>query len=462
MSAPAIDDARPNSAATPGSVEAPLVLDTAAETPKTLGFRDQFAFWANLGVSLIGFSGAAAFLAPEGYPQLSLIAATVAITVGTVVGTAMVAVSGLPGAATGAPAMALLRGLFGTKLSYLPTAMNIIQCVGWGVFELTVIAMGSETLVKHFADDAGPHWIYIVAAGALTTLMTIRPLGMLRILRRYVTVAVGVAMLYFSVQLVRAGVPDLNDGSWSGFLPVVDASVALAVSWVPLASDYTRHSRGAKQAFWGTLGGYTTTGVWCSLLGILALAQTPENGDIFQTLLGISAGWVFFAVLVVREVDQSFANVYSTAMSLQNLVPRVDRRVISLAVGALVTGLATQVDDFSKYESFLYLIGSVFVPLLGVTAVDWFLGRGRASWNLRQDAPARWAMLLPWILGFAVYQLINPGTIGWWADFWTKAQDALHVHPQSWTSATLFSFAASALGTLALVRIDRARTAPAG
>ncbi|NUP35299.1 MAG: allantoin permease [Streptomycetaceae bacterium] len=448
MSAPAATGPRPH----PSGDEAPLVLDTAP--PKTLGFRDQFSFWANLGVSLIGFSGAAAFLAPEGYPQMSLIAATVAIAVGTVVGTAMVAVSGLPGAATGAPAMALLRGLFGTKLSYLPTGMNIVQCVGWGVFELTVIAMGVEKLT----DGRGPHWLYVLLAGILTTAMTLRPLGMLRILRRYVTIAVGIAMLYFTVQLVRAGVPDVTAGSWDGFLPVVDASVALAVSWVPLASDYTRHSRSTRTAFWGALGGYSTTGIWCSLVGILALAQTKADQDVFDTLLGFTAGWLFFAVLVIREVDQSFANVYSTAMSLQNFAPRLDRRAICLAVGALVTGCAMLVDDFSKYESFLYLIGSVFVPLLGVTAVDWFLGRGRTAWNLGDDAPARWAMLLPWLLGFAVYQLVNPGTIGWWADFWTRAQDALHVHPQSWTSATLFAFAASAFGTLLLVRLDARRT----
>ncbi|MCF2526475.1 purine-cytosine permease family protein [Yinghuangia soli] len=455
MTAPVATEPRPNSGGISGPPEAPLVLDTASTPPKPLGFRDQFSFWANLGVSLIGFSTAFAFMQPVGYPQMSLIAATVAIALGTLVGTAMVAVSGLPGAATGAPSMALLRGLFGTKLSYLPTGMNIIQCIGWGVFELKVIAMGGEQLT----DGRGPDWLYVVLAGALTTAMTLRPLGMLRILRRYVTIAVGIAMLYFTVQLVRAGVPDLTEGSWRGFLPVVDASVALAVSWVPLAADYTRHSRDEKSAFWGAVTGYASTGIWCSLLGILAFAQTPKGGDVFDTLLGITAGWLFFSILVIREVDQSFANVYSTAMSIQNLAPRLDRRIVCLAVGALVTGFALLIDDFSKYESFLYLIGSVFVPLLGVTAVDWFLGRGRTSWNLAEDAPARWAMLLPWILGFSVYQLINPGSIGWWADFWTAAQDALHIHPQSWTSATLFAFAASAFGTLALVRIDRARSA---
>src|SRR5215472_10135400 len=95
-------------------------------TPKVLGFTDQGALWANLGVSLLGFSGALAVLAPNGVPQLSIVAAIAATVVGTVLGSVMVGLSAIPGARTGAPAMVVLRGLFGGRLSYLPTALNIL------------------------------------------------------------------------------------------------------------------------------------------------------------------------------------------------------------------------------------------------------------------------------------------------------------------------------------------------
>ena len=36
--------------------------------------------------------------------------------------------------------MVMLRGLFGAKLSYLPTVLNLIQVLGWAVFELFIIA----------------------------------------------------------------------------------------------------------------------------------------------------------------------------------------------------------------------------------------------------------------------------------------------------------------------------------
>ncbi|MFC9325207.1 purine-cytosine permease family protein [Kitasatospora sp. NPDC057015] len=436
----------------PGRTEAPLVLDT--EPPRTLSFKDQFALWLNLGVSLIGFSTAATVLGAPG-SELSFTAAVVAILAGTAIGTAALGVAALIGAKTGAPAMANLRGLFGTRLSYLPTVLNIAQCVGWGVFELTVIAQGAQTV----AGTEGYRWLFVLLAGAVTTVLTIWPLGSIAVLRKYVAVAVGVAMVYFTVQLGRQGFPDPGAGNWHGFLGATDAVIALSISFVPLAADYTRHSRTAAASFWGTFSGYTVAQVWCYVLGLIALLQSGGDTEkIFSSFTGVWAGWAFLLVLVLRETDQSFANVYSTAMSVHNLFPRVDRRLLTGGIGVLTTVLALQIKQFSdSYYAFLGLIGSVFVPLFAVLAVDYFFGAGRRGWDLSERAPSRWLMLLPWVLGFAVYQFLAPTTVAdWWVGFWGDVQEALHFTPQSWTSASLFGFLVPALITLALTPLTRA------
>ncbi len=110
--------------------EVPLTLESAA--PKTLGVLDQGALWANLAVSLLGFSGALFLIDPLGGAPLTLAAALTATVVGSLIGTAMVGLSAIPGTQTGQPAMVLLRGLFGARLSYIPTVLNIIQMIGWG------------------------------------------------------------------------------------------------------------------------------------------------------------------------------------------------------------------------------------------------------------------------------------------------------------------------------------------
>jgi putative hydroxymethylpyrimidine transporter CytX len=437
----------------PARDEAPLVLDTAP--PRTLGFKDQFALWTNLGISLIGFTGAATVLGAPG-SELSFTAATVAIVLGTVIGTAMLSVAALIGARTGAPAMAVLRGLFGTRLSFLPTALNIVQCLGWGVFELMVIASGAQTVV----DTHGWRWLFVLLAGALTTTLTIWPLGSIAALRKYVTVAVAIAMVYLTVQLARHGVPNPGAGHWTGFLPATDAVVAVSVSFVPLAADYTRHARSAKASFWASFSGYTLAQVWCYLLGLIALLQSGGDPDqVLDSFAGVTAGWLFLLVLVLREADQSFANVYSTAMSVHNFLPRVDRRVLSGGIGALVTGAALCITKFTDaYYAFLGLIGSVFVPLLAVLAVDYFLGRGRRGWDLSESAPARPLLLAPWVLGFALYQFLEPTqNAGWWTRGWTHLQGWLHYTPQPWAWASLLSFLVAGLATWGLTRLPDAR-----
>ncbi|MFE9422612.1 purine-cytosine permease family protein [Kitasatospora sp. NPDC006697] len=430
-----------------GRPEAPLVLDTAP--PRTLGFRDQFALWANLGISLIGFTSAATVLGAQGQ-ELSITAAATAIVLGTVIGTAMLAVAALIGSRTGAPAMAVLRGLFGTRLSYLPTVLNVLQCVGWGIYELLVISSGAQTVVG----TGGWHWLFVLAAGALTTALTIWPLGSIAALRKYVAIGVGIAMVYFTVQLGRHHIPNPGRGNWHGFLSATDAIIAVSVSFVPLAADYTRHSRTARSAFWGTFSGYTVAQVWCYGLGLIALLQSQGDArNLLGSFTGVAAGWAFLLVLVLREADQSFANVYSTAMSLHNLFPRVDRRLLTGGIGLLVTVVASQIDQFADwYSNFLYLIGSVFVPLLAVLAVDYFLGRGRRGWDMGQQAPSRPLLLLPWALGFATYQFLAPTGIKGWSGFWTGLQSLVHFTPQEWTSASLFSFLVAGLATLALGR----------
>lgn len=432
------------------SNEVPHTL--AEPAPRTLGFLDQGAFWANLGVSLLGFSGALTVLAPSGVPQLSLIAAIVATVVGTVLGSIMIGLAAIPGARTGLPSMMLLRGLFGTKLSYLPTVLNIFQLVGWGTFELLVIAQGAQAVFQ-----GGPAWLYVLVAGVITTGLTLRPLGALRLLRRYVTIAVAISMLYFFVQLLRHPLPDLTAGSWEGFWTGSDAALAVAVSWIPVASDYSRHSKSSRSAFGAATVGYSVTQIFTYVLGLIALGLVGGNSDkAFDPFLAVPLGVVFFGVLVLREIDQSFADTYSTAVSIQNLRPTADRRVLSVAIGIITTVLALTL-DIDQYQDFLLLLGSVFVPLFGVLVVDYFARTVRSSWDTSATAPARWGMLFAWLLGIAAYQMVNPGGLGWWSALWTGLQDLVGFSPSSWMSASLLSFSTAALATYVIDTVGAAR-----
>ncbi|MGI8759820.1 MAG: purine-cytosine permease family protein [Jatrophihabitantaceae bacterium] len=424
----------------------------ADPSPRTLGFWDIVALWGNLGVSLLGPVAALFVLAPTG-TRMSLFAATVAVLVGSIIGLLPVGYCALAGARSGQPAMVLLRGLFGSRLSWLPTALNILQCLGWGVFELVVIASAAQQLLPW-----DTRWVYVLVGGVLTTLMALRPLGVVRLLRRYAVVAVSLSMLYFLVQFAREPLPGFTHGGWTGFWVAVDAVIAVSISWVPLAADYTRHARTDRGAFSGTMAGYSITQIACYVLGLLAYSTVVHgsaDSALFTAFIAVPFGWLPFAIFVLRELDESFTNVYSTVVSVQNLRPLWDRRVLAVVVGTITTlgALALHIDD---YQNFLYLIGSVFIPMSAVFIVDFFLfGRAR-GWDVSAGAPTRWMMVLPWALGFCAYQLINPGQvdpskpgfIDWWVHSWTGLQSWLHFTPQGWMSASVISFVVAAVATL--------------
>jgi putative hydroxymethylpyrimidine transporter CytX len=426
--------------------DAPLTLGAAP--PRTLGLRANLGLWANLGVSLL-LPVAAVFVVLPGRPLAVTLAA---IVVGAVIGSALLGAVAAAGAREGVPGMVLLRGLLGARTSWLPTAFNLVQCVGWATFEIVVIAEAAARVL-----DA-PRWPFVVAAGVLATAMALKPLGVVRLLSRYAIWAALAAVGYLYVQVLAEPLPPIEAGGATSFWTAADIVIALPVSWLPLAADYTRHARSARAAGIGAGVGYGLATVVMFTLGVLALAAYGSAGfDVIGALLAVPLGALAVLVLVTVELDEAFANLYSTAVSAQNVVARADRRLLVVGVGAVATLLALTLDVVA-YEPFLFLIGAVFVPLAGVLiAAYWLTPRGR--WDTSATAPARPAYLLPWAAGFVAYQLTLPtyfpGPGAGWTAWWGARQADLGIDPGNGWSASLVGLAVAVVLTLALVLVRR-------
>ncbi|MGY1773847.1 purine-cytosine permease family protein [Blastococcus sp. SYSU D00813] len=432
--------------------DAPLTLTERPD--RTLGLRDSLGLWGNLGVSLL-LPVAAVFVVLPGRPLAETLGAVV---VGAAIGAVLLGIGAAAGAREGVPAMVLLRGLLGRRTSWLPTAFNLVQCVGWATFEIVIIAEAASRVL-----DA-PRWPFVLAAGVLATLMALRPLGVVRVLARYAVWAAAAAIGYLFVEVLTAGVPELTGGAATSFWTAADIVIALPISWFALAADYTRHVRSARAAFAGAAVGYGVATVVMFTLGVLALAAYGSAGlDVVDALLAVPLGAVAVLVLVAVELDEAFANLYSTAVSAQNVVARADRRVLVVLVGAAATVLALTF-DIAAYEPFLFLIGAVFVPLVGVFAVVYAL-TPRGAWDTSDTARARPAFLLPWAAGFVAYQLTLPTYFGGpgagWTAWWTARQEDLGIDPANGWSASLVSLAVAVVLTalLCLPAVLRRRAA---
>ncbi|GAA1574595.1 purine-cytosine permease family protein [Kribbella karoonensis] len=425
--------------------EAPLVLTTDA--PRTLGFFPQFTLWANLGISLFGPVTGALVAAYTG----SLGQGLLAIVVGCGLGALVLGGSAVFGSHTGAPAMAALRGIFGRRGSMAPTVLNIAQNIGWATMEIIVISQAAVAVT-------GPkwRWLFVLLAGLVATSMAVRPLGSVKLLRKFMVWLVLIASAYLFVEVLIKPVHRLPQDNVYGFWPAVDLAAAGVVSFAPLAADYTRHSRTNKAAFSSSALGYGLAAIIYYALGVFAVATLQTNTDnVITALVTLPAGAIALFVLLVDEVDEAYANVYSTTMSLHNLVGHIDRRWISVAIGVVATGIAMFI-DLGNYTQFLYLIGSVFVPLFAVAIADFFLV-SKMRWDVSDTAKFRWQPAVAWLIGFIAYQLVNPGTVAGWSPLWTNIQQALFNHHPvpAWLGATYTSILISMIAAVILGQVGK-------
>jgi NCS1 family nucleobase:cation symporter-1 len=206
------------------------------------------------------------------------------------------------------------------------------------------------------------------------------------------------------------------------FLLAVDLVIVMPVSWLPLVADSTRFARQDRGVFTATFFGYALGNAWFYILGALLVLQVHMGADAQTTgraIFGLTGGAVLVIGLLVGEAPNAFANVYSAAVSTLNVVPKVSERVLTVSIGAIAFLLALLV-TMDRYEDFLFLIGSVFVPLAAVFLVDYFVrARGRYGPDVvfgRGSEGVRWRAVVPWIVGFVVYHWSVPTGPGWWQD----------------------------------------------
>jgi nucleobase:cation symporter-1, NCS1 family len=222
----------------------------------------------------------------------------------------------------------------------------------------------------------------------------------------------------------------------NGSLPfwvAVDLVIAMPISWLPLVADYNRFARKTGRAFWGTFCGYFITNVWFYALGaaVLLAAGLSQEPKGFVSSIALTAGWIALLILLVDETDNAWADLYSAAVSTQNMFPQLKQRWLILGLG-IFSYLVAVVLDITQFENFLLLSGSFFIPLFGVLMADYFLLRRRSyqvsEFYGKQAAGKRYGYpgginvwgVIAWLAGVVVYNVSNPTTLGVYIPAWIK------------------------------------------
>jgi putative hydroxymethylpyrimidine transporter CytX len=441
-------------------------LDPVPPDRRTLSGFDLAVLWADLGVGLLVLVTGALLV-----PGLGFAAAAGAVVLGSLIGVALLALAGAAGAEHGVTSMVLFRPVLGVRGSWIPSALNALQLVGWTAVELWAMSFVADLVAQRvFGWSSRGLWL-AAAAVVCTALALWGPLGVTRLwMKRFAAWVVGsICVLVTIAVLTTDGLGDALARSGEGGFPTfglaLDLVIAMPVSWLPLVADYTRFGRGPRSAFAGTFGGYLVANVWLYLLGallVLGPGADPSPAGIATGVLAVAggsvAGLLFLAGLLAGETDEAFADVYSGALSLRNIFPGLSRTAATVGIAGISCALAAWL-TMERYESFLFLLGSIFVPLFGILVADHFFNRRRhvdvdelyaAHGRYWYSGGVRVAALGPWLAGFAVYHWIAPTGPGWWLA-WAEALAGTPLSARwPWLSASVASFAVAFVAALAL------------
>jgi NCS1 family nucleobase:cation symporter-1 len=364
--------------------------------------RDFFILWSSLGVGLLVLS-AGSFLTDASFTD-----AILAILIGSIGGSVLLALAGKIGSDNAVPSLISMRPSFGVRGSYIPAVLNVMQLIGWTIFEIMIMSTAANMLVGEII----PFYVWTLIFGSIVTLMAL--VGPLAVIRDWLgkfaiwaVYASSVLIIFVLLLSDKFLILLSSEGNGMSFFSALDIVIAMPVSWMPLAADYNRFAKNSNSAFKGTVAGFAVTNVLFYFAGVLLGAS--DIVTIISAIQSIFFGFLML-VLIVDETDNTFADVYSASVSTQSIFPKFDQRYLIAAFTAFSIIMANLI-PISQYQTFLLLIGAVFVPLFGVVLSDYYiLKRMRYKDDFYYDPKTNrigYTAIVAWFIGVVVYFILS-------------------------------------------------------
>lgn len=354
---------------------------------KRTGLFENGLIWFGAGVSIAEIL-TGTYLAPLGMGKGLL-----AIIVGHIIGCLMLFLAGVIGGKVRKSAMETVKMSFGQKGSILFAVLNVLQLVGW-----TAIMIYDGALAADGVMNTG-RWIWCLVIGALIILWIVIGITNLGKINTVAMAALFILTLILcKVIFTGSGVGTPSDDSMT-FGAAVELAVAMPLSWLPLISDYTREAKEPVKATAVSAVVYGVISCWMYLIGMGAAIYTGES-DIAQIMVKAGLGIAGLLIIIFSTVTTTFLDAYSAGISSETLSHKLNGKYIAIGV-TIVGALAAIVYPMDNITDFLYLIGSVFAPMIAIQIGDFFLLKEDHS-----EKEIQISNMILWVIGFVLYRML--------------------------------------------------------
>ena len=344
--------------------------------------------WFGAGVSI------AEILTGTYFSSLGFQKGLAAILVGHVIGCVMLFLAGVIGGKSRLSAMETVKSSFGNKGGQFFAILNVLQLVGWTAIMIYDGALAVDGMVST------GRWLWCLIIGALIVvwiLIGITNLGKINtaaMVLLFILTLVLCKVIFFDGNVIQSTADDsLSFGA------AVELAVAMPLSWLPLISDYTREAEKPVKATAVSAIVYGIVSCWMYVIGMGAALFTGES-DIAQILLKAGLSIAGLLIIVFSTVTTTFLDAYSAGISSESIFSKIKGKYAAIVVTIIGTvgAILFPMDDITD---FLYLIGSVFAPMIAIQIADFFL----LHRDRRKNA-FDWRNLIIWVIGFVLYRLL--------------------------------------------------------
>ena len=344
--------------------------------------------WFGAGLSIAEILTGTSF-APLGFGKGIL-----AIIIGHIIGCLMLFCAGIIGGKERKSAMDTVTMSFGADGSKFFAFLNVLQLVGW-----TSIMIYDGALAANGIFNTG-NWVWCLVIGALIILWVV--IGITN-LGKINTVAMAALFILTIIMCKVIFFSDTSGVKVSGdsmsFGAAVELAVAMPLSWLPLISYYTREAKEPVKATLVSTIVYGIVSCWMYIIGMGAAIFTGES-DVAQIMVKAGLGIIGLLIVVFSTVTTTFLDAYSAGISSETILSKLNGKYVTIAVTVIgtVAAILFPMDDITD---FMYLIGSVFAPMIAIQIADYFI--------LKADKSSKKVDMINaviWVIGFVLYRYL--------------------------------------------------------
>lgn len=132
----------------------------------------------------------------------------------------------------------------------------------------------------------------------------------------------------------------------------------------------------------------------------MGAAIFAQNAGIDQIMLKAGLGIAGLLIIVFSTVTTTYLDAYSAGVSSETIFSKINGKYMAIAV-TIVGTIAAIIYPMDDITDFLYLIGSVFAPMIAIQIADFFIIK-----NNSEDKNVEITNIIIWVIGFILYRYL--------------------------------------------------------